>query len=252
MFEIGRVIGAPVMVSTLEKAAGKIIQDAMEGRGGYVCIGNVHMVTTAKRSESLRTVMERAILVTSDGVPLVWVLRWQGFRNAERVAGPDLMERLCELAANKGVPVYFYGGSPETIDALLRVITVKFPAMQVVGSESPPILPACPGVDSAVLDRIKESSARIVFVGLGCPKQEFWMAAHAPDLSAVLIGVGAAFDFMADTIPRAPLWMQKWGLEWMFRLVTEPRRLWKRYLVTNTLFLWYLAKEHLYRRVTVE
>jgi N-acetylglucosaminyldiphosphoundecaprenol N-acetyl-beta-D-mannosaminyltransferase len=247
-FETGRVIGVPVTAGTLGKVAEEIVRVAEEGRSGYVCVANVHMVTTARRNTKLRTVMKGALLVTSDGMPLVWSLRCQGFKDARQVTGSDLMEQVCKLAESEGLSIYFYGGSSETMQALQKAVARRFPALKVAGYESPPLLPQQPSADTVVVNRIKESGTRIVFVGLGCPKQEYWMAEYAPHLPSVLIGVGAAFDFLAGTVKRAPKWMQKIGLEWLFRLISEPRRLWKRYLVTNSLFCYYLAKDWVYRR----
>lgn len=245
MLKKGQVIGVPVTAGSFEDVARDIIQTANEGREGYVCVANVHMVTTARRDTELQSAMENAKLVTSDGMPLVWALRHHGFPDAERVAGPDLMIRLCEMAAVGKLPVYFFGGSSKTIQLLQKVVAETFPNLLVAGWESPPLLPDQPQVDPGVVDKIKTSGAKIVFVGLGCPKQEFWMASYSPHLNTVLIGVGAAFDFIAGTASRAPLWMQKTGLEWMFRLMCDPRRLWKRYLLTNSLFVYYVIKKKL-------
>lgn len=244
--ETGRVIGVPITAGTFKEVARAIADLAAKGSGGYVCVANVHMAVTARSDAGLLNVMENAKLVTSDGMPLVWALRGQGFKDAERVAGMDLVGPLCELAEKEGLPVYFFGGSEKTIQALKIDIARRFPNLQV-SCEAPPMLPRMPAVDPAVVERINSTGARIVFVGLGCPKQEFWMQLYTEQLSSVLIGVGAAFDFVAGTIPRAPLWMQKRGLEWLYRLGVEPRRLLKRYLVTNTLFCWYLAIEYFQR-----
>ncbi len=246
-FDTGRVIGAPITVGNIAGVSRAIVDLAAEGSGGYVCVANVHMAVTARRVPELLSVMEEADIVTSDGMPLVWALRKLGYDNAERVAGMDLVWPLCELAVKESLPVFFLGGSEKTLQALNSVIAARFPALKVVGSFSPPMLPQKPVVDPALVERINASGARIVFVGLGCPKQEFWIKAYTEQLSAVLIGVGAAFDFMAGTLPRAPLWMQKRGLEWLYRLAKEPRRLFTRYLVTNTLFCWYRFVERLRR-----
>ncbi|MGB1547637.1 MAG: WecB/TagA/CpsF family glycosyltransferase [Alphaproteobacteria bacterium] len=235
----GRVIGAPVTVGNLDLAASTILDAAVAGKGGYVCVANVHMVTTAKRDSHLLDVMEEALWVTSDGMPLVWTLRARGHKDARRVAGPDLMVVLLKEAEKKGLPVYFFGGDAATAEAMRQRFPQQFPGLQLAGVESPPMLPLKPIVDEAAVRRINESGARLVFVGLGCPKQEYWMAAHAPHLKGVQLGVGAAFNFFAGTVRRAPLWMQRAGLEWLFRLAAEPRYLWKRYLVTNSLFIWY-------------
>lgn len=240
MLEKARVIGAPVSAGSFYEVADTVVDAARAGHGGHVCVANVHMVTTARSDPDLLDVMEHALVVTSDGMPLVWSLRRQG-RRAERVAGPDLMIHLCARAAAENLPVYLYGGTEETMTALMRTLAARFPGLEVAGWETPPMLPQKPPFDADVAARIEASGARLVFVGLGCPKQEFWMAAHAPHISGVLLGVGAAFEFHAGITARAPRWMQKAGLEWLFRLASEPRRLWRRYLVTNSLFLWRLA-----------
>ncbi|MFQ5958072.1 MAG: WecB/TagA/CpsF family glycosyltransferase [Alphaproteobacteria bacterium] len=240
MLECGRVIGAPVTAGTLDEVADAVMRAAREGRGGYVCVADAHMVTTARRDPELLAIMEGALAVASDGMPLVWELRRQAHR-AERVAGPDLTLGLCERAAAEAMPVFLYGSAPATMNALVTALCKRFPTLVVAGYETPPMLPRRPPIDPEVGARIEASGARLVLVGLGCPKQDFWMAAHAPRLSAALVGVGAAFEFHAGITPRAPRWMQRRGLEWLFRLACEPRRLWKRYLVTVPLFLWYLA-----------
>jgi N-acetylglucosaminyldiphosphoundecaprenol N-acetyl-beta-D-mannosaminyltransferase len=218
MLKTGRVIGLPVTVGSTENIGKEIVQKSKSGYRGYVCVANVHMVTTARRNEKLRKIMEKSLLVTADGLPLVWVLKQSGFKEAERVTGTDLTLQLCETAADERIPVYFYGGHPVTIKTLKAFIAEKFPDLKVVGYESPPLLPLQTEVDPDVVERINKSGARIVFVGLGCPKQEYWMAAYTSHLPAILIGVGAAFDFLAGTTRRAPEWMQGFGLEWFHRL----------------------------------
>jgi len=235
----GNVVGAPVTVGDLAGATETILDAAKAGKGGYVCVANVHMVTTARKDSRLRAAMEGAFWVTSDGMPLVWALRRQGYGEAGRVAGPDLTARLLAKAAAAAVPVYFFGGGAATAAALRQMLEARFPTLRIAGIEAPPALPLEPAVDAKTVARINATGAGLVFVGLGCPKQEYWMAAYAPHLTGVLVGVGAAFDFLAGTVRRAPRWMQAAGLEWLFRLCAEPGRLWKRYLVTNSLFIWY-------------
>ncbi|MGH6912183.1 MAG: WecB/TagA/CpsF family glycosyltransferase, partial [Geminicoccales bacterium] len=239
----GRVIGLPVAVGDMASISGEIIRRAQQGRGGYVCVANTHMLVTARREPAFREVVERAPLVVSDGAPLVWQLRRQGFAQARQVRGPDLMLSLCERAAEAGVPVYVYGGDEPLIADLLQVLARHAPGLVIAGAEAAPMLPWRPELDRAAVDRIRRSGARLVLVGLGCPKQEFWMQAHASHLDAVLIGVGQAFAVAAGRMPEAPLWMRQHGLEWLFRLVSEPRRLWRRYLVTNSLFIGYVLGE---------
>ena len=242
MAETGQVIGVSVTAGSLSGIVHEAFKIAQGGQSGYICVANVHMVTTATRDERLRRIMEEADLVTTDGMPLVWVLRQQGFKDAERVTGTHVTLRLCGLAAQDGMPVYFYGGSPETIYGLKKFIGKRFPFLQAF-YDSPPLISQQSMVDPHVVSRIKASGSRIVFVGLGCPKQEFWMAAYKPHLPALLIGVGAVFDFLSGTVKRAPGWVQKAGLEWLFRLSMDPKRLWKRYLLYNTKFLFKTISE---------
>lgn len=240
-----KVISSPISVSNVSDTSSHIIALAHDSIMSYVCIANVHMLVTAKSNECLRSAMETAVIVTSDGVPLVWELKRQGFKEAERVSGPDLMVELCERAQGEQLPIYFYGGAPLVVEKMEERLADQFPNLKIAGIESPPMLPDKPVVNQVVVNRIKDSGAKIIFVGLGCPKQELWMHAYSPHIPAVLIGVGAAFDFFAGTVKRAPLWMQKSGMEWFYRLCSEPGRLWKRYLVTNTLFVWYWLLERL-------
>jgi len=246
MVERARVIGVPVAAGDLDDVAEIVLDAARAGRGGYVCIANVHMATEARRDPALLTAMENALLCASDGMPLVWELRRRG-HVAERVAGPDLMAALCARAAAEGLPISLYGGDEDTLARLRERLGARFPALVVADAEAPPPLPARPGPDPEATARIRASGARLVFVGLGCPKQEFWMAANARGLPAVLLGVGAAFGFLAGTLDRAPPWMQRAGLEWLYRLGREPRRLWRRYLITNSRYLGDLARERLSR-----
>lgn len=243
--ERGRVIGLPVMAGGMSLVTDEIVRLARDGTPGSVCVANVHMVTTARSDPALRDVLETASIVVSDGMPLVWALRGQGFEQAEQVRGPDLFSRVCAAAADAGLPVYFYGGDAPLVARLTARLKERFPGLRIAGAEAPPMLPARPGVDPATVRRIRDSGARIVFAGLGCPKQEFWMAAHRPQLDAVLIGVGQAFAITAGELGEAPAWMRRRGLEWLYRVYREPRRLWRRYLVTNSLFLAFLLKDRL-------
>ena len=245
MLERARVVKAPVTVGDMDSVSEEILAAARNGRKGYVCVANVHMVTAARRDRRLMDVMERALAVTSDGMPLVWHLRRRGYGSARRVAGPDLMLRLCERASGEGIPIYFYGASDGVLEALKTALVERFPGLAVAGMQAPPEIAERPAFDPDTVARIQASGARLVFVGLGCPKQEFWMAAQTPRLASVLVGVGAAFDFLSGEKRRAPLWMQRRDLEWLFRLATEPGRLWHRYLITNSLFLYYLVVDGL-------
>lgn len=187
-------------------------------------------------------------MATADGAPVAWMLRRLGFTGQPRVSGPDLMWMLCERCAALSMPVYFYGSTPATLDALALRLGQAFQGLRVVGMDSPPFRALSEAEDAQMAERINQSGAAIVFVSLGCPKQEAWMAAHRGRVNAVMIGVGAAFDFHAGMVTRAPLWMRENGLEWLHRLLSEPRRLWRRYFVTNSLFILGAMRQLLARR----
>jgi N-acetylglucosaminyldiphosphoundecaprenol N-acetyl-beta-D-mannosaminyltransferase len=208
---------------------------ARDSRTVAVC--NAHVVVTASREPDYGRVINEADMATPDGAPVAWMLRRQGFTRQTRISGPDLMWLLCQHCSDERLPVYFYGGTEQTLCALGERLRQAMPGLLIAGLESPPFRSLTPQEDAAVVKRMNASQVGIVFVGLGCPKQERWMAEHRGKVNAVMIGVGAAFDFHAGTIRRAPPWMQEHGLEWLHRLCSEPRRLWKRYLITNTLFI---------------
>ncbi len=203
----------------------------------YVCAANVHMLMEAHGSLHYRQIVNSADLVVPDGMPLVWMLRLKGYPEQQRVYGPTLMLHVLEAAARENVPVGFYGSSPEVLQSLFANIQDRFPNLKIDYFFSPPFREISEKEDFEIVKDINTSSVRILFIGLGCPKQERWMAEHRGKIKAVMIGVGAAFDFHAGVKPQAPLWMQKIGLEWLFRLSTEPRRLWRRYLYHNPRFV---------------
>ncbi|MHB9005150.1 MAG: WecB/TagA/CpsF family glycosyltransferase, partial [Coriobacteriia bacterium] len=191
-----------------------------------------------QRDPALRQILNRAVLVTPDGMPLVWLLRLHGHKNAARVYGPDLLLAACEFGLAHGWRHYFYGGAPDVPELLAQKLSARFPGLLIAGLESPPFHALTPAEDAAALQRINAARPDIVWVGLGAPKQEYWMAQHLGSVQApLMIGVGAAFDFHAGLKKQAPLWMQRSGLEWLFRLFQEPRRLWRRYLLNNPLFI---------------
>jgi N-acetylglucosaminyldiphosphoundecaprenol N-acetyl-beta-D-mannosaminyltransferase len=229
-----------VGVSALNMAmALEIIEGWIERREPhYVCVTGVHGVMESQRDGELRRIHNRAGLVTPDGMPLVWLSRLQGFHHVERVYGPDLMLALCERLAAKGYRHFFYGGAEGVPEQLASVLQKRFPGLQVAGTFSPPFRSLTADEDDRIVQMINAAAPDIVWVGLSTPKQERWMAGHRERLTApVLIGVGAAFDFLTGRKPQAPRWMQRAGLEWLFRLLTEPRRLWRRYLINNPLFV---------------
>ena len=210
-----------------------------------VCVANVHMLVEAQRDASFGLIVREADAVTPDGMPLVWLLRRRGIRDAERVAGMDLLPALCEAAEREGIGVYFVGSTPNVLEAIERRLRREHPQLRIAGMVSVPFRAATPEEDTVLVDRIANSRAGFVFVALGCPKQERWMHTHRGRVRAVMVGLGAAFAVYAGLEPRAPQFMRNNGLEWLFRLIREPRRLWKRYAVTNSLFAWYVLKEML-------
>jgi N-acetylglucosaminyldiphosphoundecaprenol N-acetyl-beta-D-mannosaminyltransferase len=233
------VLGVGVSAITMTQALTVIDGWIATRAHHYVCVTGVHGVMESYRDAALRRIHNRAGLVTPDGMPLVWLSWLNGQHHVERVYGPDLMLACCGRSVSKGYRHFFYGGAPGVAARLAERLQERFPGLLVAGTWSPPFHDLSPGEEQALIDRINSAEPHIVWVGLSTPKQERWMARlvgrlHAP----VLMGVGAAFDFHAGLKPQAPRWMQRSGLEWTFRLATEPRRLWRRYLINNPLFIW--------------
>jgi N-acetylglucosaminyldiphosphoundecaprenol N-acetyl-beta-D-mannosaminyltransferase len=233
------VLGVRVSAINMEVAVRTIEHWIVRRDPHYVCVTGVHGVMESQRDQALLQIHNAAGLVTPDGMPLVWLSRLQGFRQVERVYGPDLMLAVCGHSIRQGYQHFFYGGAPGIADKLVLRLHSRFPGLKVCGTYSPPFRSLTVGEDRAVVAQINAANPDIVWVGLSTPTQEWWMAEHVGQLSApVLIGVGAAFDFHAGVKRQAPHWMQRSGLEWLFRLVMEPRRLWRRYLTNNPWFLW--------------
>jgi N-acetylglucosaminyldiphosphoundecaprenol N-acetyl-beta-D-mannosaminyltransferase len=205
----------------------------------YVCVSGIHGVMESQRDDQLRAIHNAAGMVTPDGMPLVWLSRMSGFHHVERVYGPDLMLACCERSERTGYRHYFYGGGSGVPGRLAERLQSRYPRLEIAGGYSPPYRPLTMAEDDDVVRRINAANPDIVWVGLSTPKQERWMFDHRERLKApVLIGVGAAFDFHAGLKRQAPRWMQDHGLEWLFRLREEPRRLWRRYFRNNPLFVW--------------
>ncbi len=207
-------------------------------RFNYVCVTGVHGIIESWRDNHIRDIHNAAGMVTPDGMPMVWLSRLRGFNHVRRVYGPDLMISVCKRGLESGYRHFFYGGAEGIPELLARKLKFQFPDLQVAGAFSPPFRPLTFKEDRDVVGRINAANPDIVWVGLSTPRQEVWMADHFEKLnSPVMIAVGAAFDFHAGVKKQAPFWIQRSGLEWLFRLATEPRRLWKRYLINNTLFI---------------
>ncbi|MBX5445307.1 WecB/TagA/CpsF family glycosyltransferase [Sphaerobacter sp.] len=247
-----RILGMRVDATSYAAAAEQVITWAKAGESRYVCVSTVHMVMEGHDRAEFQRIVNAADLVTPDGMPLVWGLKLLGIPSATRVYGPDLTPVVCERAAREGVPVGFYGGTPEVLDRMIANLTARYPGLQVVYRHSPPFRPLTAEEEAREIEEIRASGARILFVGLGCPKQEQWMAARRGRIDAVMLGVGAAFDFLAGTKRQAPDLIQSLGLEWLFRLATEPRRLWRRYLYNNPRFVVLFAAQILKGRIPWE
>ena len=237
------VIGAPIDSISWPAALSRVSGWAAARQSRYVCICNVHSVVTARRDKSFANVIREADMATPDGAPVAWLMRRLGVASQQRINGPDLMWRYCAEAAKRDESIYLYGGQQQTLDILQRKLLAQFPGLKIAGAYSPPYRQLTSEEDAAVVEAINASGAGTVWVSLGCPKQEHWMAEHRGRINAAMVGVGAAFDYHAGTIQRAPLWMQRNGLEWFHRVCSEPRRLWKRYLVTNSLFIFYAGRQ---------
>jgi N-acetylglucosaminyldiphosphoundecaprenol N-acetyl-beta-D-mannosaminyltransferase len=236
------VLKAPIDVLDWDQAIGRLLSWGSDRISAVVCICNVHMTVTAGSDPELAEILNAAEMVTPDGAPVAWVMRRAGYESQERINGPDLMWRYLAQAQERGQVVFFYGGQDKTLALLRQSMEHAFPRLKIGGMVSPPFRALSAEEDQAHVDQINSAGTNVLFVGLGCPKQEKWMHAHRGRVQAVMVGVGAAFDYHAGTIQRAPLWMQRSGLEWFHRLCSEPRRLWKRYFVTNTLFILGMAR----------
>ncbi|HEY7074258.1 MAG TPA: WecB/TagA/CpsF family glycosyltransferase [Solirubrobacteraceae bacterium] len=248
------VLGVALALTDYEGTLDWIEQAVAGGHRGYVCVAATHTVTATREDPALRAAIRGADFTVPDGQPLVWALRALGHRLEDRVYGPDLMDLACARAARSGQRFYLYGGRDAgALDELARRLEQRHPGLQIGGGHAPPFRELTDAEEDAIAAEIDRCGADVVWVGIGVPKQEKWMARMRDRLAApVLVGVGAAFDFHAGLIPQAPGWMQRAGLEWLYRLAHEPRRLWRRYLHYNPRFVtgfarqW--ARERLVRR----
>jgi N-acetylglucosaminyldiphosphoundecaprenol N-acetyl-beta-D-mannosaminyltransferase len=240
------ILGVNVNAIKMREAVKRIQEWIEKKQSRYVCVTSVNGVMEAQSDKEFRDIVNSAGMVTPDGMPLVWLSRLKGCRGAERVYGPDLMLEVCRVTQEKGYSSFFYGGADGIPQKLKDSLCRKFPRLKVVGTYSPPFRPLTIQEDHDVVRMINGLSPDIIWLGISTPKQEKWMASHLGRLNArVLIGVGAAFDFLSGAKRQAPRWMQRSGLEWLFRLIAEPRRLWRRYLIGNTTFVWLILKEYI-------
>ncbi len=239
-----KVIGVEVSRLNPRLAFEQIRQCIKERFKAYVCVAPVSTLVSARRDARYAAVVRNAFMTTPDGMPVAWALRAQGFKEVERTYGPDLMRDLCIKGQELGWRHYFYGGEEKTLGLLEKQLKQIAPSIKIVGMFAPAFNAQARLEDQAVLAQIEAAKPDILWVGIGSPKQDFWMSMHREKLSVpVMVGIGAAFDFIAGVKKQAPRWMGRCGLEWLFRLMSEPGRLGKRYLVGNTLFIYYLIIE---------
>ena len=232
------ILGVNIAVTNMDEIIETVSDNLTNWKGQYICVSNVHTTVMAYENEEYCKVQNEAILALPDGGPLSSYSRLGGEKKAERVTGPDFMQIVLKMSAEKGWSHFFYGSSEETLSKLRAVINEKYPGINVVGMISPPYRELTDAEDNEYIKQINEANPDFVWIGLGAPKQEIWMNKHKGIISGLMIGVGAAFDYESGNIKRAPLWMQKCNLEWLYRLIQDPKRLIKRYIVTNIKYMW--------------
>lgn len=237
------VVDTPVSALLFESQIDMILGWARHRISKFVCVANVHMLMEAHWNQEFQAVLKRADLVTPDGMPLVWLMRLLGCQQQDRVAGLDLFLSVCERAQESGTRIFFIGSTEEVLANMRDRLTKEFPRLQIAGMISPPFRELTATEDQELVNTVNASGAQVVFVALGCPKQEHWMKQHHGRINAVMVGVGAVFSLYAGFQKRAPLWVREAGLEWLYRLVQEPKRLWKRYGTTIPPFLWLAAQQ---------
>ena len=238
------ILGVDIAVTNMKSVVHFLTKNLERLRGEYVCVSNVHTTVMAYNDPAYRVVQNSAVIAVPDGKPLSLICRIRGYQAAQRVAGPDLMPEILRLSEREGYTHYFYGSTQDTLKSLERNLRKKYPRLRIVGVYSPPFRKLTEKEDAEVIERINASQPDFLWVGLGAPKQERWMHEHHGKINAVMLGVGAAFDFHAGTAKRAPKWMQEFYLEWLYRLIQDPRRLLKRYVRSNAQFLWLILTGH--------
>jgi N-acetylglucosaminyldiphosphoundecaprenol N-acetyl-beta-D-mannosaminyltransferase len=234
-----RIMGVDIAAIDMEWLLNYINSNIKKLSGDYMCVSNVHTTVTAYEDSEYRKIQNGGIMAIPDGGPLSSVGRKRGYENMQRTTGPSFMEEIFKISVEKGYRHYFYGSTEETLTKLRQMLENDYPKLQIAGMYSPPFKPMTDKEDDAIIEQINEAKADFVWIGLGAPKQERWMANHQGKINGFMVGVGAGFDYFAGNIDRAPEWMQKSNLEWLFRLMQDPKRLFKRYFYTNTKFIWH-------------
>lgn len=242
--ETCNILGVDIAVTNMRSVIGYLTKNLERLRGEYVCVSNVHTTVLAYNDETYRKIQNDAAIAIPDGKPLSLICRLRGFKDAQRVAGPDLMPEILKLSEEKGYRHYFYGSTEETLQSLEANLRKRYPRLKIVGTYSPPFRKMTAEEDARIIEEISKTEPDFLWVGLGAPKQERWMYEHKGEINAVMLGVGAAFDFHAGTAKRAPKWVQEFYLEWLYRLIQDPRRLLKRYVRSNIQFIWLILTGH--------
>ncbi len=245
MYKRITLISLNLTILTYNKFIDSIVDPIILGKieSNYTCFANVHMLIEAHNDTKFAKVVNNAKFCVTDGVPLLKAINWLYNMNQERIAGMDILPDLLSISEKKGIPVYFYGGTNEMLESTIEYCSKNYPSLLIAGVCSPPFRKLTTQEDQQVINKINQSGAKIVFVALGCPKQEIWMSNMTNKINASMLGIGGALPVMIGIQNRAPKWMQKYSLEWLYRLIQEPNRLWKRYFYTNTLFILLLTKD---------
>lgn len=233
------ILGVDIAAINMEWLLEFTLKNIKDLSGDYMCVSNVHTTVSAYKDDVYRAVQNGGIMAIPDGGPLSSLGRRRGYGNMRRITGPDYMREVMRLSVEKGYRHFFYGSTEPTLKKLRQRLKAEYPQLQITGMYSPPFRSLTEEENNGITRCINEADADFVWVGLGAPKQEIWMAEHQGELKGFMVGVGAGFDYLAGNIARAPEWMQKFNLEWLYRLCQEPGRLWKRYMQTNTLFVWH-------------
>jgi N-acetylglucosaminyldiphosphoundecaprenol N-acetyl-beta-D-mannosaminyltransferase len=234
------IFGVKINVTDMSEAIKQIGNNIKNIKGNYICISNVHTTVMAYEDMRFKEIQNESFMSLPDGKPLSVVSHFKGYKTAERVTGPDLMEEIFKISKIRGYSHFFYGSTEDTLEKMNLNLLIKYPELNIIGRYSPPFRKLSEEEDKEIIERINNLNPDFLWVGLGAPKQEVWMFEHRNIIKALMIGVGAGFDYYAGNIKRAPMWMQRISMEWFYRLIQEPKKLWRRYLSTNFKFLLYL------------
>lgn len=240
------ILGVNINVTSMQETVKVITKNLENIKGNYICVSNVHTTVMSYEDESYKAIQNSGFMALPDGNPLSIVSKKRGFKEAERVTGPDLMEEIFKISEEKGYSHYFYGSTQETLDTLKQKLNEKYPNMKIAGMYSPPFRKLTEEEDIEIVNSINTTNPDFIWIGLGAPKQEIWMSEHKYKVNGLMLGVGAGFDYHVGNILRAPKWMQRTSLEWLYRLIQDPKRLASRYAKTNIKFIYLILKTTLY------